>query len=87
VDGVNRIVDVLTERRGAELTAGIHCRWCLKKSDCTAHAAMLAMAELESAVLTPTRAAQPAPVPVPVTVGGPSPATATVDEPDPYLLD
>ena len=34
VDGVNRIVEVLTETRGASLLPGHHCTWCPAKATC-----------------------------------------------------
>lgn len=38
IDGVQRIVAVLTDQREAELTAGEYCRWCPAKATCPAAA-------------------------------------------------
>lgn len=44
ISAVNKIVDVLTERRQPELTAGQYCRWCPARDTCPAYQAEIAPA-------------------------------------------
>ena len=39
IEGTTRIVEVLTESRGASLVPGRHCTWCPSKSTCPSHEA------------------------------------------------
>lgn len=42
IEGTNRVVDVLTERREIVLTAGDHCTFCPARATCPAYAALTA---------------------------------------------
>lgn len=86
VDAATRVVDVMTETRGAELLPGRHCTWCAAKPSCPAQEAW-ARAGSPNDPVPYAIAAAPVTVPsvAPVELVS-APAARGGDDHDPYAI-